>query len=71
MAQASGDDGAPAAAAELLCSLPDAHAHPQLDLDNAPCTMGLRVPCVAAMSVAANVDWAKVEQLAELAGVLG
>jgi hypothetical protein len=60
---AAGDEDA-----ALLASLPDAHAHPQLDAANAAATAALRVPCVAAMGVAANVDWGRVEALAALAG---
>ena len=59
----------------LLPLLPDAHAHPQLEEDGAgggddgwartvARTDALRAPCVAAMGVAANVDWARVERLA-------
>ena len=57
------DAGAEARA--LLPLLPDAHAHPQLDREHAVAgTAALRVPRVAAMGVAANVDWGGVEALA-------
>jgi hypothetical protein len=57
-------------AEDLLPLLADSHAHPQLDVANLNSTVGLRVPCVAAMGVAANVDWGTMERLAELAGVM-
>lgn len=53
----------------LLALLPDAHAHPQLDVDHLERAARLRIPCVAAMGVAANVDWAGVARLAALQGV--
>lgn len=62
--------GAPleASADGLLHLLPDAHAHPQLDVDNLGRVASLRVPCVAAMGVAVNVDWGTMERLAQMAG---
>lgn len=54
----------------LLPLLADAHAHPQLDADDAhlAVTAALGVPAIGCMGVAANVDWGRVERLAALAG---
>jgi hypothetical protein len=70
MARATASDEHAAESAQgLLHLLADAHAHPQLDQDHLARLAGLRVPCVAAMGVAANVDWSIMEKLAGMAGV--
>ena len=60
----------PAEAADsVLHLLPDSHAHPQLDVHQLEARVAaLRVPRVAAMGVAANVDWGGVARLAAVAG---
>jgi hypothetical protein len=67
-APSSGGDTGDAGAEGLLHLLADAHAHPQLDPQHIDRVAGLRVPCVAAMGVAAGVDWGDVERLVALAG---